>query len=123
MLCIDNDPGILDGMQTLLDGWGCRVLKAAGLAEALAAIARSGLEPDGLLVDYHLDGGNGLGVIAELRARYGRDLPAILVTADRSVDVREEARSAGVHILNKPLKPASLRALMTQWRVQRVAAE
>ena len=123
VLCIDNDPGILDGMQTLLDGWGCRVLKAAGLAEALAAIARSGLEPDGLLVDYHLDGGNGLGVIAELRARYGRDLPAILVTADRSADVREEARSAGVHILNKPLKPASLRALMTQWRVQRVAAE
>jgi CheY-like chemotaxis protein len=76
-----------------------------------------------LLVDYHLDGGNGLGVIAELRRRYGGDLPAILVTADRSVRVREEARGAGVHLLNKPVKPASLRALITQWRVQRVAAE
>ena len=56
-------------------------------------------------------------------AGYGRDLPAILITADRSVHVREEARAAGVHVLNKPIKPASLRALITQWRVQRVAAE
>jgi CheY-like chemotaxis protein len=123
VLCIDNERSILDGMQTLLGGWGCRVLKATGLAEALAAIEGSGQEPDGLLVDYHLDGGNGLGAITELRRRYGRDLAAILVTADRSVHVREEARAAGVHVLNKPLKPASLRALITQWRVQRVAAE
>ena len=49
--------------------------------------------------------------------------PAILVTADRSLRVREEARTAGVHVLNKPIKPASLRALISQWRVQRVAAE
>ena len=123
VLCIDNERAILDGMRTLLGGWGCRVLEAADLAEALAAIEGSGTEPDGLLVDYHLDGDNGLGVIAELRRRYGSDLAAILVTADRSVAVREEARAAGVHVLNKPVKPASLRALITQWRVQRVAAE
>ena len=123
VLCIDNERTILDGMQMLLGGWGCRVLKAADLAEALAAIGSSGLEPDGLLVDYHLDGGNGLGAITELRRRYGHDLGVILVTADRSVHVREEARAGGVQVLNKPVKPASLRALITQWRVQRVAAE
>jgi len=122
-LCIDNERTILDGMQALLGGWGCRVLKAADLPEALAAIEGSGLEPHGLLVDYHLDGGNGLAAIAELRRRLGRDLPAILVTADRSVRVREHARAACVHLINKPVKPASLRALMMQWRVQRVAAE
>jgi signal transduction histidine kinase/CheY-like chemotaxis protein len=123
VLCVDNERAILDGMQTLLGGWGCRVLKAVDLTEALAAIDACGFEPDGLLVDYHLDGGNGVGTIAKLRRRYGRDLPAILVTADRSLYVREEARAAGVHVLNKPLKPASLRVLITQWRVQRVAAE
>ena len=69
MLCIDNDRAILDGMETLLGGWGCRTLKAADLAEALAAIEASGLEPDGFLVDYHLDGGNGVAAIAELRRR------------------------------------------------------
>ena len=123
VVCIDNEPAILDGMQTLLGGWGCRVLTAENLAQAQAALEGSGVEPDGLLVDYHLDGSNGIGAISELRHRYGRDLPAILVTADRSAHVREEARASGVHILNKPVKPASLRALITQWRVQRVAAE
>jgi CheY-like chemotaxis protein len=122
-LCIDNDPAILDGMDTLLGGWGCRTLKAAGLTEALAAIEGNGLEPDGLLVDYHLDGGNGVGAIAELRRRLGRHVPAIVITADRSLHVRDEVRAEGAHLLNKPLKPASLRALITQWRVQRVAAE
>ena len=91
--------------------------------EELYRLDASDTEPDGLLVDYHLDGGNGVGAIAALRHRLQRDLPAILITADRSARVREEARAAGVHVLNKPIKPASLRALMTQWRVQRVAAE
>jgi CheY-like chemotaxis protein len=123
VLCIDNERAIIDGMETLLGGWGCGVLKAADLAEALAAMDASGLEPDGLLVDYHLDGGNGLVAIAELRRRLNRHVPAILITADRSVQVREEAQAEGAHLLNKPIKPASLRALITQWRVQRVAAE
>jgi len=123
VLCIDNERAILDGMETLLGGWGCRTLKALDLTEALAAMDASGLEPDGLLVDYHLDGGNGVAAIAELRRRLGRQLPAILITADRSLRVREEARAESAHLLNKPIKPASLRALIAQWRVQRVAAE
>ena len=123
VLCIDNERAILDGMETLLGGWGCRTLKAADLAEALAAMEASGLEPDALLVDYHLDGGNGVAAIAELRRRLGRQVPAIVITADRSLHVRDEARAEGAHLLNKPIKPASLRALITQWRVQRVAAE
>ena len=91
VLCIDNDRAILDGMETLLGGWGCRVLKAADLAGAIAAVAASGLDPDGLLVDYHLDGGNGIMAIAELRRQLQRDIPAIVITADRSAHVREEA--------------------------------
>jgi Na+/proline symporter/signal transduction histidine kinase/PAS domain-containing protein len=122
-LCIDNDRTILDGMEKLLGGWDCRVLIAADLTEALAAIDASGLEPDGLLVDYHLDGANGIAAIAELRRRLGRHVPAILITADRSRHVREEAAAEGAHLLNKPIKPASLRALIMQWRVQRIAAE
>jgi CheY-like chemotaxis protein len=122
-LCIDNEGAILDGMETLLGGWGCRVLTAGDLTGALGAIDASGVEPDGLLVDYHLGGDNGLAAIAELRRRLGRHVPAILITADRSGHVREEAQAAAVHLLHKPIKPASLRALITQWRVQRVAAE
>jgi CheY-like chemotaxis protein len=120
-LCIDNDPAVLDGMQTLLTGWGCSVLTAPGLDEALVATEGAAIAPNGLLVDYHLDRGTGLDAIAALRERYG-DLPAILITADRSIAVRDRARALGIQVLNKPLKPAALRALLAQWRVLRVAA-
>jgi Na+/proline symporter/signal transduction histidine kinase len=122
VLCIDNDLAILDGMETLLGGWGCRVLKSSDLASAIATVVESNVTPDGLLVDYHLDQGNGVEAIAQLRRRFGADLTAILITADRSPHVREEARAHGVQVLNKPVKPAALRALLTQWRVRRVAA-
>jgi Na+/proline symporter/CheY-like chemotaxis protein/PAS domain-containing protein/two-component sensor histidine kinase len=121
-LCVDNEPSVLDGMETLLRGWGCDVIKAPDLAFALAAISERATLPNGLLVDYHLDDGNGIEAIIALRRRYG-DLPAILITADRSPAVREQAREENVQVLHKPIKPAALRALLAQWRVLRVAAE
>jgi Na+/proline symporter/CheY-like chemotaxis protein len=122
VVCIDNDLAILDGMETLLGGWGCRVLKAHGLKAAITAVTDAKASPDGLLVDYHLDDSNGIAAITELRRRFGADLAAILITADRSPHVREEARANGIQLLNKPIKPAALRALLAQWRMQRVAA-
>jgi CheY-like chemotaxis protein len=122
VLCIDNDQQILDGMETLLGGWGCRVLKAPDLALAVAVVAKTRTALNGLLVDYHLDDGNGIDAIIELRRRFGADLPAILITADRSPLVRDEARRRDVPMLHKPIKPAALRALLAQWRIQRVAA-
>jgi CheY-like chemotaxis protein len=122
LLCIDNEPKILDGMEVLFGGWGCRVLKAPDLATAIAVVAEAQAAPNGLLVDYHLDRGNGIDAIDELRRRFGADLPAILITADRSPLVRDAARAKDIQVLNKPIKPAALRALMAQWRVQRVAA-
>jgi len=123
LLCIDNDPQILDGMQALLSGWGCKALIAANLPAAIAATDSADTPISGMLVDYHLDDGNGLDVIVQLRERFGRPVPAILITADRSKLVRDTARQHEVPILNKPIRPAALRALLAQWRMQAVAAE
>jgi len=123
VLCIDNDAQILDGMDALLGGWGCSVLKANDLKSAVALVGESRIAPQCLLVDYHLDDGNGIEAIVQLRWRFGPDLPAILITADRSPRVREDARTRNIQVLNKPIKPAALRALLAQWRVQHVAAE
>ena len=124
VLCIDNDPQILDGMETLLGFWGCRVLKAVDLASAQAAIRRTDIDLSGALVDYHLGEENGLDLIAALRRELRADFPAILITADRTRRVRDEARLREVPVLNKPVKPAALRALLAQWRLRRaVAAE
>ncbi len=122
LLVIDNEPAILDGMKRLLEGWGCRVTIAAGLEEALPHVGGKN-EPDVLIADYHLDHGNGLTAISSLRAHARTPMPAILLTADRTPHVREAANALDAHLLNKPLKPAALRALLAQWRATRLAAE
>jgi CheY-like chemotaxis protein len=98
------------------------VLAAADLAGAVDAVRAGAKKPSGLLVDYHLDHSNGIDAVIALRRQLGPDLPAALITADRSPAVREAARAAGIAVLNKPLKPAALRAVMSQWAARRLAA-
>jgi signal transduction histidine kinase/ActR/RegA family two-component response regulator len=123
VLAIDNEPAILEGMRTLLSGWGCEVMTAADLRGALEAIEIRKAAPEAIVADYHLDEGDGLKTIKSLREAMKADIPALLVTADRSPAVRDAAAALNVHLLNKPLKPAALRALLAQWRASRIAAE
>ncbi|NNF76488.1 MAG: response regulator [Rhizobiales bacterium] len=121
VLCIDNEPKILDGMTTLLGGWGCIVGTARDAAEALRS-AEGGV--DVIIADYHLDDQqNGLDLIAQLRAETGTALPAVLITADQSSGLRDQAGQQDVHLMRKPLKPAALRALLVRSRVKLEAAE
>jgi CheY-like chemotaxis protein len=123
--CIENDPAILDGMKTLLNAWGAEIIAVTepeAAIEAIEAIENAGGKLTGLLVDYHLDRGNGVAAIREIRRRFGETIPAILITADRSPHVRAAAREDKIAVLNKPVKPASLRALLGQWRIQQTVA-
>jgi signal transduction histidine kinase len=124
IVVVENDPAILDGMKTLLKAWDAEVIAATDPEAAVEAIETAGGRVTGLLVDYHLDRGNGVAAIRDIRRRFGEDIPAILITADRSPHVRAAAREEKIAVLNKPVKPASLRALLGQWRIhQMVAAE
>jgi Na+/proline symporter/signal transduction histidine kinase len=120
VLAIDNEPRVLEGMRILLGKWGCRVATASGLAEALARLDPA---PDIVIADYHLDDGDGLAAIAAVRQRLGVAIPAVLATADRSVEVGAACAAAQVALLNKPVKPAPLRALLTRGLSLKQAAE
>jgi len=122
IVCVENDPAILDGMKTLLKAWDAEVIAATDPESAIEAIEAAGGSVTGLLVDYHLDRGNGVAAIREIRRRFGENIPAILITADRSPHVRAAAREEKIAVLNKPVKPASLRALLGQWRIQQMIA-
>jgi Na+/proline symporter/signal transduction histidine kinase/CheY-like chemotaxis protein len=122
IVCIENDTAILDGMKTLLNAWNADVIAVADPDAALEAIEAAGGRVTGLLVDYHLDRGNGVAAIRDIRRRFGEAIPAILITADRSPHVRAAAREENIAVLNKPVKPASLRALLGQWRTQQMVA-
>ncbi|TCD14368.1 hybrid sensor histidine kinase/response regulator [Oricola cellulosilytica] len=122
--CIDNEETILSGMTVLLEGWGASVVAAPNEKALLERISETGRTPDVIVADYHLDGGeNGLAVIAAMRTRLDPGMFAILATADRSAEIRSAAAKSDIHILNKPLKPAALRALLASVSPGKVAAE
>ncbi len=111
VLCIDNDPDILDGMRALLARWSVDVDVAANVQQAMTRVTAH--RPQVVLADYHLhDRLDGLDLIDALRDRAGQHLPAALITGDGSEEVRQGARSRGVTLLTKPVKPASLRAFL-----------
>jgi CheY-like chemotaxis protein/anti-sigma regulatory factor (Ser/Thr protein kinase) len=119
VLCVDNDHAILTATRLLLEGWGCTVLAATDAAGAREALQPVGRVPDMVLLDYHLAGmETGLEVLDALEAAVGHPLAAALVTADRTDALKATARTRGLPLLHKPLKPAALRALL----VQRLAA-
>ncbi|MCO4318779.1 PAS-domain containing protein [Phyllobacterium sp. 21LDTY02-6] len=122
VMCIDDNEASLAGMQQLLQTWGCTVT-AFRSAEAVRRYCQDkGAMPEAVLADYNLDNENGLDLIGFIRGHFGGELPASLVTADRSAEVLERAARDHVTILNKPVKPAMLRALITRLK-DSVAAE
>jgi CheY-like chemotaxis protein len=123
VLCVDNEAAILDGMSALLGNWQCTVLTARSAEEALAVIANPAQQPDIVLADYHLEQGTGFDCIEAIHKRTGSNVPAVLITADRSPDVEAKARAMDLHVLRKPVKPAALRALMARLYSRRTAAE
>jgi Na+/proline symporter/signal transduction histidine kinase/ActR/RegA family two-component response regulator len=123
VMCIDNEPAVLAGMDTLLTGWGCHVLKAATIEQAVALARSAATKPDLILSDYHLDLGNGLDAVAAIRAALQSAIPAVIITAEASTDVQRQVREKCDALLRKPIKAAQLRAVIAQLARQRVAAE
>jgi CheY-like chemotaxis protein len=123
VLCIDNEPAILDGMEVLLRNWGCHVIKALSIDEAAARARRYPGRLDVVLADFHLDEGTGMDAVQAVRDAVGETVPAVIITADRSPEVKERVRAEGLQMLRKPIRPAALRALMAQANIRSAAAE
>lgn len=123
VLVIDDEPAILDGMKHLLNGWGCSAHIALGSVEALRAYDSADGKIDMILADFHLDKEDGISLINELRRKARRPIPAILITADRSLAVTDQATVHDIHVLRKPVKPAALRAAMSHLEIKAVAGE
>ena len=113
LLVIDNEVSILDSMRALLAQWGCEVITATDQAGALLAL--QGRAPELILADYHLDHGVvGCAVVKHLREHFAQNIPAVIITADRTDQCRRALRRLDAPLLNKPLKPGKLRAVLSQ---------
>jgi signal transduction histidine kinase/ActR/RegA family two-component response regulator len=117
VLLLEDDPLGGAAEQRLLSGWGCTVETVATAAEALHCV-QQGFLPDLLISDYRLPGEqDGLQAIAQVRALVGA-VPACLVSGDTDPALRAQAAALDIPLLQKPVRPAKLRAVMRHLLLQ-----
>lgn len=112
VLVIDDEEAIRDGFALLLRNWGTQVSVAADLAEA-QALQQRGARFDVVLADYRLrDHRNGIDAIRALSAAQAAEPVACLITGDTDPDLLSRAREDNLTLLQKPVQPAQLRAVL-----------
>ena len=110
---IDNDASVCAGMLQLLEGWACVVTTALSLKDLKEQVDINHDHADILIVDYHLDDGkNGLEVAKEINSLREEPLPVMMITANYSKQLKDEVKSRGILLLNKPVKPMKLKTSM-----------
>ncbi|UXJ50423.1 hybrid sensor histidine kinase/response regulator NahK/ErcS' [Pseudomonas citronellolis] len=110
---LDNDAAICAGMRTLLEAWGCRVVTALSEEDLARQVDNFHAEADLLIADYHLDDGcNGVDAVASINARRGTPLPALMITANYSNELKQQVRELGHTLMHKPVRPMKLKTAL-----------
>lgn len=122
VMVVENDADELNAMTRKLENWGASVLAAGSTAEAVALMQEIGTPPDILLADYELDDEDtGIDTIRTLRALAGEEIPAVIISANRQRELFQLGQEMSFSVLNKPVQPVRLRALI-DWQTRGRAA-
>lgn len=110
---LDNDTAICAGMRTLLEGWGCHVVTALSEQDLAGQVDNFHADADLIIADYHLDNGcNGIDVVETVNARRASPLPALMITANYSNELKQQVRELGHMLMHKPVRPMKLKTAM-----------
>lgn len=113
-LVVDDDPLVTSAWESLMSVWGIDVRCAASAEEAFAIID-DGFTPFAVLCDQRLRSGeSGFDILKALFERLP-DMSGAIVSGEFNSPVLLEAEQEGYLVLRKPLEPAKLHSLLTQW--------
>jgi anti-sigma regulatory factor (Ser/Thr protein kinase)/CheY-like chemotaxis protein len=107
---VDEDLQARATLLELLRSWAVVAVGAPSAREAAAELEARALEPDVLLVDLRLE--RAAGAVAALRKGVARELPACLLVAEPQPDERAFAAKRRLLVLEKPVEPVRLRAVL-----------
>jgi PAS domain S-box-containing protein len=107
ILIVDDEVEVAESIALLLELEGFTPFVASSEREALERVTAD--PPDAIVSDYHLRGGEtGLGVVAAVRSRLHRDVPAVFLTGDTARSALSDTRVARAVVLNKPVRADDL---------------
>jgi two-component system, sensor histidine kinase len=116
---IDDEPAVLGGLELLLDSLGCELVSNGFYGdidtEIDSIVKACSHTPDFIIIDYRLPHGHtGVDVIRRLRASFGTDVPAVLLTGEILQDSLLVASDYGLQTLHKPLNTDQLIAALNK---------
>lgn len=115
IVVIEDDESILYAMRTLLEQWDGRVITATSGTAALELCGDEIKIPDLLICDYRLNlNETGIDVVARLREEFNHHIPGILITGDISPQLAQDARSADLILMHKPVQADILHDTVAQ---------
>lgn len=113
-LVVDDDPLVTSAWSSLMSTWGLTVRCAASAKEAFT-IVDEGFTPFAVLCDQRLRSGeSGFDILKALFERLPETSGA-MVSGEFNSPILQEAEQEGYLVLRKPLEPAKLYALLSQW--------
>ncbi len=105
ILVVEDDPELRELLAVSLKEEGHRVARAYDGSEAMQLVEREDFRPDLILADFNLPNRvNGLEVVAKVREKLHRAVPAIILTGDISTGTLRAIADADCALLNKPVK-------------------
>ncbi|MBM3268154.1 MAG: response regulator transcription factor [Candidatus Sericytochromatia bacterium] len=117
ILLVDDDPDLLDVVETNLTLDGYSVLAAASGREALGLMAR---EPEVIILDLMMPEMSGIDLCGEIRK--SSDVPILILTARESFEDKQQTYAAGADdYMTKPFDPRELSLRVGALRKRRPA--
>ncbi|MGH1426609.1 MAG: PAS domain-containing hybrid sensor histidine kinase/response regulator [Arenicella sp.] len=109
VLCIDNDPIVLESLVNVLEDWGCEVLPAADYDLGAEFLSE---DVDVVLADYHLnDERSGADFLREKVSLFP-NIRGVLITAAHDQHIAEMINDAGYLYMKKPVDVQKLKQLL-----------
>jgi CheY-like chemotaxis protein len=120
VLVVDDDPDLREIVRMMLDCSGYRVRCAGNGKEAVEAVAKR--MPAVVLLDMLMPVMDGWQCARELRARYGRSVPIVVVTAAEHARARADQLGDVDDVLSKPFDMDALLRVVARFFQQSSSA-
>ncbi|MFQ6553008.1 PAS-domain containing protein [Aestuariibius insulae] len=114
VLLVENDLQFARAASITIEDWGAHVIHAASGKEALDLLEEIQITPDALILDFQLsDDMTGIEVHDCICDIYG-DIPARIVSADRSRTLRQACVDRGIDLIAKPIDLEKLHGFLNR---------
>lgn len=114
ILAVDDDPGILLVIRTVLEGAGYRVFTAADGEEARARLDQCPERFSAILLDWEMPRLTGIDLLGWIKEQRGlQDIPVVMETAmDSPEQIRTGIDAGAFYYLTKPFEPSLLLSIV-----------